>query len=291
MRLSLALAIVAAATHAAAQDPPPNPPAEPTPPPPLVNSGKPIQAPFQCTDSDIQTAGLSCTEEDPCPMYLELAVVEANGSRILAAGNLHTSAVTLYSILLGSEDGGQTWREPHPRIRHAGLDHLQFLDATLGWASGQVLFPLPQEPFLLVTQDGGKTWRQRPILGESADNRFGTIQQFSFTAKDSGSLILDRGQATDGDRYELYESPDAGENWTFKESSSKPLRLKRPPPAPSPDWRIRADARTQAFHLEHRTGEKWSTAAAFSVKLPVCKPQPPPPPVEPAKPPGVPVGQ
>ena len=61
---------------------------------------------------------------------------------------------------------------------------------------------------------------------------------------------LDRGQGSDGDRYELYESPDAGENWTFKESNTKPLRLRRAPPAPSPDWRIRADGPSQAFHIE-----------------------------------------
>ena len=294
MRFSLALSFIvtAAATCAFSQEPP-SLPAAPTAPPPLENTGKPITVPFQCTDADIQSAGLSCTDEDPCLMYLELSAVDAAGSRILAAGNLHTSAVTLYSILLGSEDGGRTWVEPHARIRAAGLDHLQFLDPTIGWASGQIVSPLPQEPFLLVTQDGGKSWRQRPILSESAENRLGTVQQFSFTAKDSGSLIIDRGPGSGDDRYELYESPDTGENWTIKESSNKPLRLKRPPPAPSPDWRIRADARTQAYQIEHRVSEKWSSTAAFSVKLPVCRPQPPPPPppAETAKPDGAPAGK
>src|SRR5262249_3119876 len=138
-----------------------------------------------------------------------------------------------------------------------------------------------------VTQDAGKTWRQRPILSESPENRFGTIQQFSFTAKNSGSLIVDRGPGADGNRYELYESPDAGENWSIKESSIKPLRLRRPPPAPSPDWRVRADARTQAFHLEHRTApDRWNSLAAFTVKVPACKP-PIPPPLE--EPPATPV--
>ena len=173
-----------------------------------------------------------------------------------------------------------TWREPHPRIRGAGLDHIQFLDPETGWISGLMLSPLPQEPFLLVTEDSGKTWRQRPILSESADNRFGSIQQFSFAAKNSGSLIIDRGQATDGDRYELYESPDTGENWVFKESSNKPLRLRRPPPPPSADWRVRADAPTQAFHIEQRSGQRWTSAAAFAVKVTPCKPpvvvEPPP---------------
>jgi len=251
----------------------------------MENTSKPLVPAFQCTDEDIQRAGLTCSEEDPCPVYLELATVDASGSRILAAGNLHTSSVTLYSLLLASEDGGRTWREPHERIRGAGLDHIQFLDAETGWVSGLSLSPLPQDPFLLVTVDGGKTWRQRPILSESADNRVGAVQQFSFPAKDSGSLIIDHGQGSDGDRYELYESRDAGENWSIKESSNKPLRLRRPPPEPSPDWRVRADGPTQSYHVERRAvpapagaataRERWTSVAAFSVKLAVCKPPPP----------------
>src|SRR5262249_14860887 len=148
----------------------------------------------------------------------------------------------------------------------------QFLDSETGWAAGQVLVPLPQDPFLLVTTDSGKTWRRRAILSESSENRFGTIQQFSFTAKNSGSLILDRGQGSEGDRYELYESPDGGESWNVKETSTKPLRLKRAL-SPSTDWRVRADGPSQAFHLEHKQSDRWSSAAAFLVKAGVCKPQ------------------
>src|SRR5437764_10670916 len=168
-----------------AQDPPPAPPIPP-PPPLLENSGKPMLLPFQCTDEDIQLSGLTCSEEDPCPIYLEVAAVESVGNRIFVAGNIHTSAVTVFSTLLASEDGGRTWREAHERIRSAGLDRIQFLDAEIGWVAGEKLAPLPQDPFLLLTSDGGKTWRMRPIFSETADNRLGVIQQFFFTAKDNG---------------------------------------------------------------------------------------------------------
>jgi photosystem II stability/assembly factor-like uncharacterized protein len=253
-----------------AQDAPPAPPTPP-PPPVLENSGQPMLLPFQCTDEDIQLSGLTCSEEDPCPIYLELAAVEGVGNRIFLAGNLHTPAVTVFSTLLASDDGGHTWREAHARIRSAGLDRIQFLDAEIGWAAGEKLSPLPQDPFLLLTSDGGKTWRLRPIFSETADNRFGTIQQFFFTAKDNGALIIDRGQGADGDRYELYESPDAGESWNFKQSSTKPLTLRKTAPL-STDWRLRVDSRTQAFHIEHREAARWSDVAAFAVKLGVCKP-------------------
>jgi photosystem II stability/assembly factor-like uncharacterized protein len=238
----------------------------------LENTGRPMRVPFSCTDEDIQQAGLTCTEDDPCPVYLELTAVESVGTRIFLAGNLHSSAVTLASALLASDDAGHTWREPYDRVRSASLDRIQFLDAETGWAAGEVLSPLPQDPFLLLTSDGGKTWRQRAIFGEAAENHLGTIQQFFFTAKDSGSLIIDRGQGSDSDRYELYESPDAGESWNIRETSSKPLRLRRAPTTTS-EWRVRVDAPTQAFQIERRQGERWGAVASFLVKLGACKPQ------------------
>jgi hypothetical protein len=173
--LLVAFVTLVSALLGSAQDPVPAAPATPPPPPVLENNGKPIVIPFQCTDEDIHRAGLSCTEEEPCPVYLELSAADASGSRVVAAGNIHTSAVTLYSVILLTEDLGRTWREPHARIRAAGLDHIQFFDPETGWIGGLVLSPLPQEPFLMVTQDGGKNWRQRPILNESAENRFGSI--------------------------------------------------------------------------------------------------------------------
>ena len=257
-----------ACAMACAQDQPPAPAAAPVPPV-LENAGKPMLAPFRCTEEDIRLAGLTCSEEDPCPVYLELSAVESSGIRIFSAGNIHSGTATLFSILLGSDDNGNTWREVHSRIRGASLDHIQFADADTGWASGLSLFPLPQDPFLLQTTDGGKTWRQHAIFSES---RIGTIQQFFFEDKKNGALIIDRGLGSDGDRYELYESPDSGDSWGIKETNVKPLRLKRAPLVAS-DWRVRADGPTKAFHLEHRQGQRWVSMAAFLVNLGVCKPE------------------
>ena len=245
---------------------------EPTPPAPhvLENTGKPMSVPFQCTEEDIRSAGLSCSEEEPCPVFLELTVVAAAGTRILAAGNIHTDAVTLYSILLASDDGGHTWIEPHERLRAANLDHIQFRDAENGWIGGQEVSPLPQNPFILSTSDGGKTWRRHPIFNEGAESRFGAVQQFYFNGKD-GSLIVDRGVGGDGGRYVLYESPDSGDSWLIKQESTKPIPIKMPDPAP-PQWRVRVDAPTKSFHLERRQGERWSSEASFLVKLDPCKP-------------------
>lgn len=235
------------------------------PPPVLENTGKPLRLPFHCTDEDMLWAGMACSDRDPCPVYLELLGVEAIGERVFAAGDIHSDTVTLYSVLLGSDDGGKTWREPFQRMRGAGLDHLQFADSSNGWISGETLFPLPQDPFLLSTADGGKTWQRRPVFSET---HAGSIQQFLFTSKDQGRAVIDRGQGSAQERYELYETPNGGETWEFKQAGNRPIALRGTPVTPS--WRVRADGNSHAFVLEHQQNGRWTTAAGFSVNLGAC---------------------
>jgi hypothetical protein len=237
--------------------------------PVLENHGKPMAPPYACSADDIQWAGLSCTDDEPCAIFLELSAVESAGNRILVAGNLHSEAVTLYSVLLASDDGGKTWTEPYERMRGAALDRIEFLDANTGWISGAQLFPIPQNPFLLVTTDGGKTWAQRAVYNDAADDRFGVVQQFAFSDKDTGSLILDRAQSGAAQRYALFESRTGGDSWNIVEESTKPLKLKIAPPVSQ--WRVRVDAGTKSYHVEHRQGERWVSVAAFAVKGESCK--------------------
>jgi hypothetical protein len=265
----------------------------------LQNTGKPILVDFQCTEDDMQWAGMSCSEDEPCPVYLEVSAIEVVGNRIFCSGNIHTASITLYSVLLASHDAGKTWHEPHDRIRGAGLDHIQFVDFESGRISGQLLQPLPQDPFLLITSDGGKTWRHRPIFGE---NRMGSVQQFWFDSRNNGRLVIDRSQSGEGTRFELYETPNGGETWMIRQASDRPIALKREAGSSNPDWRIRADGPSKSFCIEHRQGDRWIAAAGFLVPIGQCKPaekvatpppEPAPPPSEtaaptpPAKPPSL----
>jgi hypothetical protein len=238
----------------------------------LANTGVPIRLPFQCTNEDIDWAGMSCSEEEQCPVYLELAALEAVGNRIFLAGNIHSSSITLYSVLLATEDAGKTWQEPYDRMRGTVLDHIQFVDFENGWVSGQVLVPVAQDPFLLITSDSGKLWRRRPVFGE---NRAGTIAQFWFNSRTEGALLIDRSQSGDDSRYELYESMTGGESWMLREVNDKPLKLKHVF-LPDSDWRIRADAPTKSFHIERRQGGKWASVSSFLVPIGTCKPVEPP---------------
>jgi len=249
-------------------------------PPLLENSGKPMRVPFQCTDDDMQWAGMSCSEEEPCPVYLEVSAMEPVGNRLVVLANIHTESITLYSVVLTSENAGATWREPYERARGVGLDHVQFIDFQNGWISGQTQVPVSHDPFLLITNDGGVSWRLRPVFSESAA---GAIQQFWFESAKLGDLVIDRRESADSSRYELYGTPNGGETWMIRRTSDTPIAIKRPASDPAgAGWRIRADARTKSFAIEKKQGERWNTAASFLVQIGVCKQTPHAAPAPPA---------
>jgi hypothetical protein len=142
----------------------------------ILSAQTPVRVPFDCSPEQAEAFGLSCSEDQPCPAYLELASAAGVAGRVFVAGNLHTSDTTLFSLLLASEDGGATWTEPVPRLHNAALEQIEFLDApagsTIGWISGESIDPLTRNPFLLMTADGGKTWRQKLLFEEA---KFGAI--------------------------------------------------------------------------------------------------------------------
>jgi len=233
---------------------------------PLQNTGKPMRVPFDCTEADSQAAGLGCSEEEPCPVYLELSNVEAVGNKIFLTGNLHTPTTTLYSILLATEDAGKTWSEPHPRIRLSGLDQIQFIDFQNGWISGANLQGAPRDPFFLLTTDGGKTWHQRPIFEET---RVAAIERFSFDSRDNGSLLVDA--RLDNNHHELYETMTGGESWSLKQASADPIRFPHAREPGASGWRLHADAATHSYDLEKSESERWQKIASFLVNIGTCK--------------------
>ncbi len=198
----------------------------------------PASVTYECPPADVEQFGLNCSEDQPCPVFLELAAVEAVGSRVFITGNLHTRDTTLFSLLLASEDGGITWTEPTARLRNAALEQIEFFDPQTGWISGESIDPLARNPFLTITTDGGKTWRQKPLLD---DTKYGTIAQFHFDSKSNGELVLDASQGRTT-RQELYETMTGGESWEVKQMSNKPLKLKNSRSTDQAGWRVRADA-------------------------------------------------
>jgi hypothetical protein len=236
---------------------------------PLINTGDPMRLTYACAEEDLQFAGMACTDDDPCPIYLELTSIAPNGRKIFIAGNLHSTSATLSSILLMSDDGGSNWKEPSARVRGSALDQIQFYNLQAGWAAGETQYPLPRDPYFFITTDGGNSWRQA-LVGE--EGSAGAIQRFWFDSATHGELIVDAGKTSGGGRYLSYESQTGGGNWTLRGKSDLLPRLRQAPPAgENPDWRIRTSKDGKAYDIEQRAGAKWTRAASFLIEVANCK--------------------
>ena len=252
--------------------------------PVLSNSGAPMRLNFVCQEEELAGAGMSCSDENPCPVYLELEGISSAGKKLLVAGNLHGPSATIYSMLLGTDDGGVTWKEATTsRSIGAAIDQVQLLDSMHGWAAGEVQVPLARDPFFLITTDGGVTWR-RKLLTE--DGGPGDMQRFWFDSADHGEVIVDGGRSAEGGRYVLYESHTAGDSWTVVSKTTQVPMLRRAPASENTDYRISTDNGSKAYVIEKRDGAKWSKVAAFFIHVANCgSPPPPPPPAPPENPP------
>lgn len=228
---------------------------------PLENTGKPMRVAYECTAAETQAAGLGCSEKEPCPVYLELSHVESAGSEIFITGNIHTSMATLDSILLASEDGGKSWTEPHTRIRQAGLDQIQFVDAQHGWISGANLQGAPRDPFFLTTNDGGKTWTEHAVFGE---DRVAGIEEFRFDSAAHGTATIDA--RLDGGAIEAYGTNDGGNTWARENVLDSAVRS-----GSSPSWRLRTDTATHSYVIEKSENGRWQKLAGFLVNIASCK--------------------
>jgi hypothetical protein len=244
---------------------------------PLRYNGQPVRVPFPCVEEELQAAGLLCTEEEPCAIFLELSGVASAGKKLFVAGNLHATTGTLASILLASDDGGATWREPVPRVKGAAFEQVDFYDLEHGWAAGEGQVPLPRDPFFLVTSDGGQSWRTRPVTEEGGS---GSMQRFWFDSARHGELVVDAGKSSPGGRYLDYESETGGESWMIRSIGDRMPALKHAPPPGDSDLRLRANAAGTAWLVERRNGEKWETSAAFLIEAASCRIKP----VEPNEP-------
>jgi hypothetical protein len=246
-------------------------------------SAEPMRLPYTCSEEELQSVGLLCTEEEPCAIYLELNSIATAGKKMFISGNLHSTAATLSSVMLMSDDNGLTWKEPSPRVRGASLDQLEFYDFDHGWAAGELQYPLPRDPFFLITTDGGATWRKQQV---TEDGGPGSLQRFWFDSAQHGELIVDAGRSAPSGRYLDWETETGGDSWSIRSTTAEAPKIKRAPPAfDNPDYRIRASANGLAYRIEKRLGEKWEPVTAFLIEIASCKlkapeaKEPPPEPI------------
>ena len=216
-----------------------------------------------CDAGDVASFGLTCSEDEPCPVYLELSAIQDSGTTLAMAGNLHTVNTTIFGVLLVSRDQGRTWTDR--RIRSSELDQIQFVDGEHGWVSGVTLDPLPKNPFFLATQDGGQSWKAAEVF---EDARLGIITQFRFESVTDGRMIVDESQGRNK-RFERFETDSGGAKWESREVADHELRLTAAEEHASSNWRLRLDG--DVYRVESRAAGDWDTVTRFAVQTGVCK--------------------
>ena len=227
---------------------------------------EPFRVPFACAANDLDSVGLSCSDAEPCPIYLEISSVALNGNKLLASGNIHSSSGTISSVLLLSEDSGLTWKEPTARIPAAALEQVQFYNLQDGWAAGETQYPLPRDPFILLTTDSGASWRQVSVGEEGSP---GYVQRFWFDSAQHGELIVDAGKSQPGGRYLTYETETGGTSWTLRGKSDQQPKLRRAPASlENPEWRARPSKDGKVYNIEPKTG------APLAIEIATCRDQP-----------------
>ncbi len=155
------------------------------------------------------------------------------------------------------------------RIRGSAIDQLQFFTSQAGWAAGETLYPLPRDPFFLVTTDGGASWHQRPVGEEDLP---GAVQRFWFDSEQRGEVIIDGGKAAADGRYLSYESETGGESWSLHGKSDQLPKLRRAPPlGEDPGWRTHASKDGKALQIEHHSGGEWTPVASFLIEVATCR--------------------
>jgi hypothetical protein len=223
----------------------------------------PVHVDYACPAEDVESFGLTCSEDRPCPVFFEVSTVDSAGSRLFVAGDIHTATTTLYGVLLSTDDGGATWEESISRQRSTAFEQFQFIDGH-GWLSGQRLEPLPKDPFFMLTTDGGKSWREKPLFAET---RFGSIAQFRFDSLTAGELIFD-GSVGRVTNQELYTTMTGGENWDMKQTSTKALHLKT---LKETGWTISTARGSATYLIEHIVNGKKEAVARFLIHIGDCK--------------------
>lgn len=261
--LLLAFLVPAAAQESA-------PPAAPEEPAKLFYTGDPLILPLQCRSDHLMQAGLVCNEDSPCDLFLELVDIGEAGEKVVVAGNVHTSAVTVSSVLLVSEDQGTSWREDAERMGAAGFELIQFIDKDHGWVAGQAWqIDTSSQPFLLATTNGGARWDRLWIWDEDTD-RSGAILDFHFDTPQHGYLLIDR-LISEGDPYELYESMNGGRSWHIRQVSHERVEIPRGPLRPAaPQWRLRTDQHAGAYEVERLVAGNWVRTARFASRAGSC---------------------
>ena len=226
-----------------------------------------------CEVDRLEYAGIRCSTDRPCELFVELVSVASQGNWVVLAGEVHTADATYESVVLSSADGGVTWIESSERIAAGGIESISIIDAQTAFVAGQQGDTATGEiPFLLVTEDGGVSWEERTVSagGEKVE---GLVVAFQADTTSHGYLILEQLAAT-SDPYRLYETYTGGLSWSIRQISADKPQIPGPRLAlRTEDWSIRPDSSSGEYIVAKRSSSEssgWAEQGRFSGAVGSC---------------------
>ena len=202
------------------------------------------------------------------------ASVAPDGRKIFLAGNLHSTSATLASVLLQSDDARRHMERTsraHPRER--ARSDCSFTICEHGWAAGETQYPLPRDPFFLMTTDGGASWRQH-LVGEEGSAGVGPalLVRFRAARRTDRRCGQERPQAAaifpTNPKPAAKAGHCAARAISCRSSGARRRRLRIPTGAfaPAKDGK--------AYQIEQRAGEQVDAVASFLIEVANCQMQP-----------------
>lgn len=238
-----------------------------------IYQGPVISLSAVCDVDRLEYAGIRCSADRPCELFLELVSIASEGDWMILAGEVHTTEATYESVVLTSRDGGATWTESAERVPAGGIESISIVDAQTAFVAGQQGDTATGEiPFLLVTDDGGVSWETRMVEtgGEKVE---GLVVAFQADTTSHGYLTLEQLAAT-GDAYRLYETYNGGRSWSIRQISADQPQIPGPRLAiKTENWSVRPDSASGEFIVAQRSSSSssgWADQGRFAGTVGAC---------------------
>lgn len=205
---------------------------------------------------------------------LSVSIYGLDKNIALLLGSLQTSAVSIRSLLLRSEDGGRSWREVMTPATGSDVIRLFFLNKQTGWALLGQTSEGPGQLYLYKTRDSGKSWKKVSRIPKR--HYTGWPKGFGFIDERNGriEMLYDGAAPTDG--FAVMSTSDGGISWQETRSLSLDEyreNYERESEEPSADyvtardgtqWKLQEQPNGQVSILRRRRpGGKWSIASTL----------------------------
>lgn len=151
-------------------------------------------------------------EADRYGIDLSATIYATGQSTAYLYGVIQASGVTIRSVLMLSEDGGQTWQETMTPIAGGSVVKLLFLDKRIGWVVIDQVTRGRGKLLLYMTADFGKSWQRVSSIPRRRVT--GRLVDIGFLDRKNGRIGILYEGTPHSDGLVVMTTSDGGVTWT-----------------------------------------------------------------------------